>query len=100
MDSQVLAAPLVRARSRRSTLVIALVAAAVGATAAIALLTGGSPDRGKRATELHGPGFTLAYPAGWSAVPAERLAAAPGQPAAIVRRADGKGVVIVRRKPA
>jgi hypothetical protein len=102
MNSQVLAAPL-EVTSRRRPLWIALIAALAGAAIAAALLTGlggKAPSKHKGATELQGPGFALAYPAGWKPVPAGELARVPGHPAAVVRRADGKGVVVVRRKRA
>ncbi len=102
MNSQVLAAPLPRS-SRRRTLLIALLAALAGAAVAAGLIAGAGGDDAKpspRAKELRGPGFALAYPAGWSPTRAERLAKLPGHPAAVVRRADGKGVVVVRRKAA
>jgi len=102
MNSQVLAAPL-PGSSRRRTLLIALLAAVVGAALAFGVLraTGGdAPSTAPRSTELRGPGFALAYPKGWAPQRAEQLAKLPGHPAAVVRRADGKGVVIVRRKAA
>jgi hypothetical protein len=101
MNSQVLAAPLPRA-SRRRTLLIALLAALAGAAIAAGLLVAGGSDSAapERAKELRGPGFALGYPAGWSPAPAAELAKMPGRPVAVVRRADGKGVVIVRRKGA
>jgi hypothetical protein len=102
MNSQVLAAPL-EVTSRRRPLLIALLAALAGAAITAGLLVGlggDSPSKHKGAIELRGPGFALAYPAGWKATPAKELAAVKGHPAAIVRRGDGKGVVVVRRKGA
>ena len=101
MNSQVLAAPLPRS-SRRRTLLIALLAALAGAAVAAGLIAGAGDDAtpSPRAKELRGPGFALAYPAGWSPTSADRLAKLPGHPVAVVRRADGKGVVVVRRKAA
>lgn len=99
MNTQVLAAPL-EVTSRRRPLWVALFAAVAGAAVATAILlfAGGDPPRG--ATELRGQGFTLAYPAGWRAVPGDRAAGVAGKPEAIVRRPDGKGIVVVRRKGA
>jgi hypothetical protein len=87
---------------RRRTLTVILLAALAGAAIAVAamLSAGGSTDSGKRATEIHGGDFTVAFPAGWNAVPAEQLAKLDGRPAAMMRRADGHGTVIVRRKDA
>jgi hypothetical protein len=102
MNSQVLAAPLV-VTSRRRPLWVVLLAAVAGAAIAAGLLIGmggDAPAKPKGATELRGPGFALAYPARWKPVPAAQAAGVPGHPAAIVRRSDGKGIVIVRRKSA
>lgn len=99
MNSQVLAAPLEVTHSRRRTILIALLAAVAGAALAAGFLFGFGDDASsgsKRATELSGPGFALAYPAGWKPAPAKGTEGA----AAIIRRSDGKGVVIVRRKGA
>lgn len=80
---------------------ISLLAALAGAAIAAGVLsaTGGSdaPER-QGATELRGPDFALAYPAGWAPTRADALARMPGRPAAVIRRPDGKGTVIVRRK--
>src|SRR3954451_20228535 len=102
MNSQVLAAPLTRTSPRR-TLLIVLLAALAGAAIAAGVLVAVRDDRPKsapHAKELRGAGFALAYPAGWSPTRAAELAKLPGHPAAVVRRSDGKGVVIVRRKAA
>jgi hypothetical protein len=98
MNSQVLAAPLQQSPSRKRIALIALLAAVAGA-AAVFVLTGGgdSPQSRPHATKLRGPGFALAYPAGWKPVAADRLAAFGASPQAVVRRADGKGTVVVRR---
>lgn len=97
MDSQVLAAPL-QVASRRRKLVNALVAALAGAAIAAAILiANGRADSpsGPAATELRGPGFTIAYPSGWQPVPAAKL---PEGATAMVRRTDGNGAVVIRRK--
>jgi hypothetical protein len=102
MNSQVLAAPLPRS-SRKRTLLIALLAAVAGAAIAAGVLFAtrdDSPAAPRHATELRGDDFALAYPAGWSPTRATELAKMPGRPAAVIRRGDGKGVVIVRRKAA
>jgi hypothetical protein len=102
MNSQVLAAPL-EVTSRRRPLWIALLSALAGAAVAAGLLVGLGGDttsRHKGATELRGPGFALAYPAGWKPETSAKLAAVKGHPVALVRRGDGKGVVVVRRKAA
>src|SRR4051794_31310015 len=102
MNSQVLAAPLTRTSPRR-TLLIALLAALAGAAIAAGVLVAVRDDGPKappHAKRLRGTGFALGYPAGWSPTRAAELAKLPGHPAAVIRRSDGKGVVIVRRKAA
>lgn len=102
MNSQVLAAPL-PVTSRRRTVLVALLAALAGAAIAAGLLIatrGDSPSAPEQAKELRGAGFALAYPAGWKPVPGAQLAGVQGKPAAIIRRSDGRGVVVVRRKGA
>jgi hypothetical protein len=97
MDSQVLAAPL-QVTSRRRRLLNAIFAALAGAAIAAAVLVANARDdspSGPSATELRGPGFTIAYPSGWRPVPAATL---PEGATAMIRRADGKGAVIVRPK--
>jgi hypothetical protein len=88
--------------ARRRTPLVVLLAALAGAAIAvvIVLATGTSHDGPKRATEIRGGDFALAFPSGWSAVTADRLIKLPGRPAAMVRRDDGHGTVVVRRKAA
>jgi hypothetical protein len=85
-----------------AAMTLVLLAAVAGAAIAAGVLTasGGDSASPERAKELRGPGFELAYPAGWAPTPADELAKLPGRPVAVVRRGDGKGVVIVRRKGA
>ena len=101
MNSQVLAAPLTRT-SRKHTLLVALLAALAGAAIAAGMLvaTRGDAPAPAHAKELRADDFALAYPAGWAPTRADELAKLPGRPAALVRRKDGKGVVVVRRKAA
>jgi hypothetical protein len=101
MNSQVLAAPLPRT-SRKRTLLIALLAALAGAAIATGMLvaTRDEAPAPAHAKELRADDFALAYPAGWAPTRADELAKLPGHPAALVRRKDGKGVVVVRRKAA
>jgi hypothetical protein len=101
MSSEALSAPLHMSARRRTPLVVLLAALAGAAIAVTVMLaSGGSPDQRKGATELRADDFSLAFPAGWGAVPASQLVKLEGRPAAMVRRSDGKGTVIVRRKAA
>lgn len=101
MSSEALPAPL-RVPARRRTALIVLVAALAGAAIAVGVMLAGSGGSSgpAKAKELRGPDFALAYPSGWAPLPADQLARVAGKPAAVVRRPDGKGVVIVRRKAA
>jgi hypothetical protein len=101
MSSQALSSP-VPVGARRRTVLVAVVAALAGAAIALVAVlgsSGGSPDA-PRATTIEGGDFSIAFPAGWGAVKADQLAKLPGRPAAMVRRADRHGAVIVRRKAA
>jgi hypothetical protein len=78
-----------------------LAAIAGAAIALVAVLgTGGDSPARPRATTINGGDFSIAFPAGWTAVKADQLAKLPGRPAAMVRRDDRHGTVIVRRKAA
>src|SRR5919112_5132932 len=44
--------------------------------------------------------FSLALPAGWHALRGAALAKAPSAPAAVVRRTDGTGLIVVHERPA
>jgi hypothetical protein len=92
----------VPAPARRRTVIVALLAAVAGAavTAAILLTTGSGKPSTPTAKELRGADFALAYPSDWTAVPADQLARIDGRPAAIVRKGDGHGTIVVRRKAA
>src|SRR3954467_6204527 len=101
MTSQALSSPL-PVSARRRTVVVAVLAALAGAAIALVAVLGTSsesPDA-PRATTIDGGDFSIAFPAGWSAVKADQLAKLPRRPAAMVRRDDRHGTVIVRRKAA
>ena len=80
---------------RRGLALLALLAAAALA-AGLVLGTGSHSSRAHaRATEFTAQdgSFSLSYPAGWTAT-------AAGSTAAVIRRADGQGLVLVRERPA
>jgi hypothetical protein len=91
------------ARPARRTAIVAAASALGGALAILALivvvnLAGGSGAAPATPTyTAPGHAFSVAVPAGWSALDAARLGRAPGSPAAALRRADGRGIVVVRR---
>lgn len=79
---------------RRLGLVLLLLALAAACVFVVKALTGGEEDS---AGKLSGAGgFRLSYPEGWQPLSQERLAALPGKPLAVLRRADGKGYVVLR----
>jgi hypothetical protein len=43
--------------------------------------------------------FSVVLPAGWRAAAPRELVAAPSAPAAVLRRADRRGVVVIRKRP-
>ena len=92
-----------RRRSKAGPLaaaVIVVLAAAVGVLAFLLLhsdtssrtLTGSAGTH----TASANTGFTLRFPKKWQAMSAQELAAIPNHPLAVVRRKDGKGIVVVR----
>jgi hypothetical protein len=102
MTTQALSSPL-PVSSRKRTFLVAVLAALVGAAITVAAVlgaNGGSSPRVPHATTIAGGDFSIAFPAGWTAVKADQLAKLPGRPAAMVRRNDRHGAVVVRRKGA
>ena len=107
MTAGVFAPPL------RRTGVVAALSALAGAIVVLAVigaahLANGGPapaaaDRPSGSERLYtapGHAFSIAVPSGWSALTGDALARVPGAPAAVLRRADGRGTVIVHRIPA
>lgn len=93
----------------RSTGMLALVSGLAGAVVILAVVGAvhmfGGAGHGSPAASPHsfsgaGSSFQIAVPSGWSALRGDALARTPGSPAAVLRRADGRGVVIVRRTAA
>lgn len=89
---------------------VAAASAALGAMLVLALvgavhIAGGTgaargSSGGERVYTAPGHAFSIAVPTGWSALRGDTLARVPGSPAAVLRRSDGQGAVIVRRIPA
>jgi hypothetical protein len=92
-----LAAPL-----RRGNGFVAALSALAGALVVLAAvgalhLLGGGASPGAGASERP---FSITAPRGWTALRGAAVERVPGTPAAVLRRADGRGAVIVRRIPA
>jgi hypothetical protein len=90
-------------QAARRTALVALGSALAGGLAVLALiglahLAGGSGDRAAAHTyTAPGHAFSIAVPRGWRSFSGAELARVPGGAAAVLRRADGRGVVVVRR---
>ena len=76
----------------------AVLASALVAGAAL-LWLGGEEARGLGTVATAGGAFELSHPAGWQAATPQQLLAADGQPDALLRRADGRGVVSMHVQP-
>jgi hypothetical protein len=86
---------------------VAVCSAIAGAMALLAVIGavhlangGGSQTKTGSQHVFTGAGFQIAVPSGWTALRGADLARVPGAPAAVLRRPDGHGVVIVRRTAA
>jgi hypothetical protein len=99
-DPPIASAP--RRPPRRALIAAAAVASvAAGGVVALALRPGAdnrasAPARYTAADKA----FSVVVPDGWRALRPTELRAVPGTPAAMLRRADGSGVVVVRERPA
>jgi hypothetical protein len=94
--------------SRRG-LVVAVVAALVGAGIALAVVLGfgvGSHEQhaagsgaktAPRPALARGNGYSVRVPAGWRSLTAAELARVPGKPVAALQRTSGGAVVVIRR---
>ena len=83
-------------RLMAAALVVTALAAIV---AAVAMHPGGRSDAPVRHTAAD-KRFSVVVPHGWRALRPAELRAVPGTPAALLRRADGTGVVVIRERPA
>lgn len=85
------------------TLALVVGSALAGAIALIAviglvrLVAGGHDGTVSHTFTAPGHAFAIGVPSGWTALRGTDLARIPGSPVAAVRRADGRGLVVVRR---
>jgi hypothetical protein len=98
LSSLALGRPLSRA------LLVVVGSALAGGLATLAViglvrLASGSDHAAASARVYSPPGhaFSIGVPRGWTALSDDRLARVPGSPAAVLRRSDGHGTVIVQR---
>jgi hypothetical protein len=87
--------------SRRGLLIAAVVVAALAVAAVAATLVARPKDDPAPARfRAAGGAFSVAVPDGWRALRGRALRAVPSTPAAVLRRADGRAVVVVHARPA
>jgi hypothetical protein len=97
VSTQAIAQPVPR------TAFVAVASAIAGAVAILAVvgvmhLTAGTPHAAAaRVYTAPGHAFQIGVPTGWIALRGNDLSRVPGSPAAVLRRSDGRGIVIVRR---
>jgi hypothetical protein len=93
--------PTASAPRVRRPLILAVAGAGVLVVlAAVLLLRAGGDDHAPARFTAPGKAFSVVLPDGWRALDARELRAVPGVPAAVLRRADGSGVVVIRRRAA
>src|SRR3954469_5230179 len=90
------------ARPRRRLLVIATACVAALAVAALAATLPVRPEDDPAPAPLRAAGgaFSVVVPDGWRALRGRELRAVPSAPAAVLRRTDGRAVVVVHQRPA
>jgi hypothetical protein len=99
----VMAMSSLRPTRSRKLLAMVLVAAVVAALATVGL-TGvfSSADASRRSPTVSGPSdapFRIAYPKTWHALRSSETAVLPGSPLAVLRRNDGRGTIVIQRRP-
>lgn len=100
MSGHALTAPLARP-SRAAAVAAVALSLVAGALVSLAVLTtaDSGDDKATRSWTAPNRAFTLSVPAGWHAAHATQLAVLPSRPAALLRRRDGRGTVVVRPGP-
>lgn len=85
----------------RRPFMLATVCATVAALLATATLAwlGRDDEASPRTLAIGAGAFQLAQPTGWDAATPRQLHALDGRPDALLRRADGRGVVVVHEQP-
>jgi hypothetical protein len=85
-------------------LIAAVAGAAIALVAIVAVVAlrphGGDAAKQPARFQSADHAFSLALPAGWHALRGAELAKTPSAPAAVLRRADGTGVIVVHERPA
>jgi hypothetical protein len=101
MATSSFADPIAASAPRRRFLTAAL-AGAVAVLAAVAAVVALRPHADDAPTRVRAADarFSLALPHGWRALRGAELHAVPSSPVAVLRRADGRGLVVVHERPA
>jgi hypothetical protein len=103
MASSSFADPIIASAPRRRLLIAALTGAAV-VLAAVAAFLALRPNRDVAAKPARfqsaDRAFSVVLPDGWRAVRGTELRAVRSAPAALLRRTDGNGVVVIHERPA
>ena len=76
---------------------VLLAAAMIVAVIAVLSVRSPEPKAAKQVLRSQALGFSMSYGKGWNAVAPAALAKVDSQPAAMLRRADGRGLIVVRR---
>jgi hypothetical protein len=92
-------AAAVRPRRRRLIAVLACAAVVLAALVAVLALRPHGDDAPARFRSAD-KAFSLVLPDGWRALRGAELRAVPSAPVAVLRRTDGRGVVVVHERPA
>jgi hypothetical protein len=100
-DPVIASAPSLVAR-RRVLLIVVGAVVAILAVAAVAATVLVRPKDKPAPARFHAAGgaFSVAVPDGWRALRGRELRAVASAPAAVLRRADGRAVVVVHQRPA
>jgi hypothetical protein len=85
---------------RRRRVIAAAVALVVVAAALAAILAASSGPQAPPRYQAADRSFSVVVPTGWQALGARDLKAMPSSPAAVLRRQDRRGMIVIQRRPA
>lgn len=88
-------------RPSRRLLIAGAAALVFGIAALVAIAVPGAGGHPPALAHFRSPdrAFSVVLPDGWLALRSSELRAVPSAPAAVLRRRDGRGLVVVRRRP-
>jgi hypothetical protein len=86
----------------RAALILGIVLAVGAAVVAVLIFTGGGSDKkggtASSSSSSKADAFKISYPDTWTPLGKDKLKTLPGHPLAVIKRKDGKGLVVVRRE--